>query len=220
MDTSDPILDKATFSSLYSVGSNAIVGESIVGTTSKAIARVVSRTGNDVYFVYLNGRTFNVNERIQFENSNILAPLVSLTPGRYRNITNEFRLDKGHKDQYSDYSRLVRKKEYSEPTRRLKVIFDHFDVSSTELGDGFTVLSYNQDDYQNLIPRIGRLGVRASDAIDFRPRVPYFANSLACPYDFTGRNFGSSPNIILTPNETSLIDYDIYLGRVDSVYLD
>tara|TARA_A100001201_G_scaffold143369_1_gene144725 strand:- start:1282 stop:8805 length:7524 start_codon:yes stop_codon:yes gene_type:complete len=220
LDNSDAILDKATFSSLYSVGSNAIIGESIVGTTSKAIARVVSRSGNDVYFVYLNGRTFNVNERIQFENSNILAPLTSLTPGRYRNITNEFRLDKGHKDQYSDYSRLVRKKEYSEPTRRLKVIFDHFDVSSTELGDAFTVLSYNQEDYQNLVPRIGRLGVRASDAIDFRPRVPYFANSLSCPYDFTGREFGSSPSVILTPDETSLIDYDIYLGRVDSVYLD
>ena len=220
LDASEPSLDKLTFPSLYSIGTNAIVGENIFGETSKAIARVVSRNGNDVFVVYLSERTFNINENIKFQDSNTLAPLSSFTPGRYRNITNEFRLDKGHKDQYSDYSRIVRKKQYSEPSRRLKIVFDYFDVSSTDLGDAFSVLSYHQDDYQNLIPKIGRLGVRSSDALDFRPRVPYFANSLSSPYAFSSRNFGSSPSVIVTPDTTSLINYDYYIGRVDSVYID
>ena len=42
LDSSDPTLDKIQFTSTASVHTNTIIGEHIIGSTSKAIARVVS----------------------------------------------------------------------------------------------------------------------------------------------------------------------------------
>jgi hypothetical protein len=49
-----------------------------------------------------------------------------------------------------------------------------------------------------------------------------FSSTDSSPFDFTSRttSFGSDPKLILSPNESSLIGYDYYLGRIDRVYLD
>ena len=39
------------------------------------------------------------------EESNITTEIESIIPGKYKDITNSYRLDKGQKDQYYDYWR-------------------------------------------------------------------------------------------------------------------
>ena len=62
--------------------------------------------------------------------------------------------------------------------------------------------------------------VRASDTLDFRPRVQDFSVTTSSPFDFASRNFGTDPKFVLKPGEGSLIGYDFYLPRIDRVYLD
>ena len=69
------------------------------------------------------------------------------------------------------------------------VVFDHFTVPSSDNGDVFTVLSYDSERYSRDIPRIGKRNIRASDVLDFRPRVSEFTSTTASPFDFTSRNF-------------------------------
>ena len=47
------------------------------------------------------------------------------------------------------------------------------------MGDAFTVLSYDEERYRTDIPNIGTNPIRASDTIDFRPRVPVYDPSSA-----------------------------------------
>ncbi len=223
LDSSLPSFDKLNFSSLYGISNNSIVGENIIGKNSKALARIVRKDAlypNSVEIVYLNNNKFEVDEEVTFEQSNIVAPVSSLSFGRFKNITNIFKLDKGQKNQYYDYSKLVRNANEPEPARKITIVLDHYDVSPTDSGDLFSILSYNNENYSKDIPSIGFLNIRASDTLDFRPRVSYFNSSSSSPFDFSSRNFGDGPKIIFTPNESSLINYNFYLGRIDKVYLD
>ena len=65
-------------------------------------------------------------------------------------------------------------------------------------------------------------GLRASDTIDFRPRVVPFTGS-GSPFAFNNRLFGATgnvnPSFIVTPNESSLLGYSYYLPRIDKVSL-
>jgi len=217
----DPILDTISFSSQSNVDTNAIIGENIVGKNSKAIARVVSKpSSNTLGIIYLNNNKFNTNENVQFELSNINTKIVAFTAGKYKNITNRFILDKGQKEQYYDYSKLIRRKGESEPSNRLLVIFDHYTVPSDDNGDVFTVNSYEEERFNLDIPSIGINNVRASDTLDFRPRVVPFTSSSSCPFDFSSRSFNQDPKLILTPDEGCLISYSFYLGRIDKLYLN
>ena len=135
---------------------------------------------------------------------------------KFKNITNNFNLDKGQRNEYYDYSRLVRVGSQI-PERRLLVVYDHYTVPSSDTGDVFTVLSYDSDRFSKDIPGIGPNQVRASDTLDFRPRVQDFAVTTSSPFDFASRNFGSEPKFTLKPGESSLIGYDFYLPRIDRV---
>jgi hypothetical protein len=223
LDSSLPTFDRLNFSSLYGVYNNSIVGENITGKTSNSIARIVKKDPlypNSVEIVYLNGNKFQVGEEVSFEQSNITSPIESVSFGRYKNITNIFKLDKGQKNQYYDYSKIIRNSNEQEPTKKLTIVIDHYDVSSTDSGDLFSILSYNDENYGKDIPNIGFLNIRSSDTLDFRPRVSYFSGSSSSPFDFSSRNFGNGPKVIFTPNESSLVNYNFYLGRIDKVYLD
>ena len=221
LNTSAPSLDIVSFNSIANVDVNAIIGENIVGGTSKAIARIVSKpSSNNLGIVYLNTNRFIVGENINFEESNINTALISITPGSYKNITNKFTLDKGQKEQYYDYSRLVRNSGEESPTNQLLVVFDYYTVPSGDTGDVFTVNSYDAARFSSDIPNIGKNNVRASDTLDFRPRVSVFSSTTSSPFDFASRTFGTEPKLVLSPNESSLIGYDFYLGRIDKLYLD
>jgi hypothetical protein len=221
LNTSAPVLDQITFSSIVNVNNNAIVGENIIGRDSNTVARIVTKPGsNTLGVVYLNKNRFSSNEFVIFEESNIQTTINSITPGNYRDVSSKFNLDKGQKEQYYDYSRLIRKNGESSPLKRLLVIFDYYSVSSGDSGDVFTVNSYSEERFSSDIPNIGKRNVRASDTLDFRPVVSNFTGASSSPFDFSSRTFGSEPKIIMSPNENALIGYDFYLGRIDKLVLD
>lgn len=220
LDSSSPSFDQLSFSSLYGISDNAIIGENIIGNTSKSIARIVGKSSNSVEFVYLNNNKFQVDEEVTFKESNIKAPILTISVGRYKNITSSFKFDKGQKDQYYDYSKIIRNKNETEPSKQLSIVFDRYEIPETDSGDLFSVLSYNRENYGKDIPSIGFLNIRASDTLDFRPRVSYFSGSSSSPFDFSSRNLADSLKVIFTPNESSLVSYDFYLGRIDKIYLD
>jgi len=220
LDASIPSLDTVSFSTILNIGGNAIVGENILGSESGSIARVVTRSTNSVGIVYLNSNRFNTNEVVTFKESNITGPIDFLTPGNYNDITNKFILDNGQKEQYYDYSKLIRNSGETEPSKRLLVVFDYYSVPSTDSGDVFTVASYNKEQFESFIPLIGNKNVRVTDTLDFRPKVSVFTANTSSPFDFSNRDFSSSIKLNLTPNENTIIGYDYYLGRVDKIYLN
>ena len=220
-DSSAPTLDQVQFTSSANVTTNAIIGEDILGNNSKAIARIVSKPSTNVLGIaYLNSERFLVGESVVFKDSNITTEIESITFGRYKDITNLYTLDKGQRDQYYDYSRIVRNKNTTEPSKPILIIFDYYSIPSNDNGDVFTVLSYNQERFATDVPTIGPRFVRASDTLDFRPRVSVFTVNSSSPFDFNSRNSTTEPKLILSPNESSLIGYDYYLPRIDKLYLD
>jgi len=221
LDKLNPTLDQIEFTSTANVSANAIIGENIIGNTSKAIARVVtSVSANILGIVYLNTDRFLEGESVSFEESNITTDIQSITAGNYKNITNSYNLDKGQRDQYYDYSKIVRNNNSSVPSKRLLIVFDCYTVPSTDNGDVFTVLSYDKERFSEDVPYIGPRRVRASDTLDFRPRVSVFTSTASSPFYFSSRNFDTVPRLLLAPNESSLVGYDYYLGRIDKLYLD
>ncbi len=221
LDTSSPVLDILSFSSIANVDTNAIVGENIIGSQSNAIARIVSKpSSNNLEISYLNTNRFISEETVTFEESNIQTKISAITLGSYKNITNKFTLDKGQKEQYYDYSRLVRKTGETAPSRQLLIIFDYYTVPANDTGDVFTVNSYDEKRFSEDIPSIGINNIRSTDTLDFRPRVSEFNVTTRSPFDFSSRSFGTEPKIIVSPNESALIGYDFYLGRIDRLYID
>jgi len=224
-NTADPTLDAIEFSSISNVGTDAIIGENIIGSESGAVGRVVTNNSsspssggaNKLGVVYLNQNTFIAGETVTFKESNIISTVQSITLGKYNNITDNFVLDGGQKNEYYDYSRLIRTTD-SEPSKRLLVVFDHYVVPASDTGDVFTVLSYDSDRFLNDIPTIGPNNIRASDTLDFRPRVVDYASTTASPFNFDSRTF--TTNFNLKPGESSILGYEFYLPRIDKLYLD
>jgi len=217
-----PILDQLQFSASANVDADAIIGENLIGATSQAIARVVSSpSANNLKVSYLTDDRFSVGESVTFDESNIITDIETITLGNYKDITNSYNLNKGQKDEYYDYSRLVRKKDAVEPSRQLLVLLDYYSVPGTDDGDVFTVLSYDKERFAEDIPNIGRFNIRASDTLDFRPRVSVFnpAAATGSPFDFSSRSLDDTPKLLMAPNEGSIIGYDYYLPRIDKVYL-
>ena len=146
-NTATPVLDKLTFVSGLGLDTNTIIGEKIVGQDSRAIGQIVSRTANTVDFVYLNDSVFTIGEVVKFKESGIETILQGVTVGNYVDRTSNYTLDKGHKEQYCDYSRIVRNAKSAIPSKRLLIIFDKYQVASGNSGDLFTVNSYTKERY-------------------------------------------------------------------------
>jgi hypothetical protein len=78
-NTADPTLDAIEFSSISNVGTDAIIGENIIGSESGAVGRVVTNNSsspssggvNKLGVVYLNQNTFIAGETVTFKESNI-----------------------------------------------------------------------------------------------------------------------------------------------------
>ena len=223
VDGATPTLDKLKFSASISVSDNCIVGENVIGSESGAVARVISTNAggdpNSIEVVYLNDSILTTREEVTFDESKIETFIETITLGVKKDLTNSYKLDKGQNKEFYDYSSIVRNQDVAEPTRPLLVIFDHYTIPSNDTGDIFTVLSYDDERYATDIPEIDDR-FRASDTIDFRPRVAEFTVDTKSPFDFTSRTFDSSSNIFLKPNEGSVLDYEYYLPRIDKLYLN
>ena len=219
-NTAAPVLDKLTFATGLSLDQNAIVGEKIIGQDSRAVAQIVNLTANSVEYIKLNTNNFTVGESVKFKDSSIETIIQELTPGSYIDRTANYRLDKGHRHQFCDYSRIIRRKGSAIPSRQLLVVFDAYAVGSNNTGDIFTVNSYSQDRFTNDIPTLPN-GLRVTDLLDFRPRVAAFNTSTnASPFAFSSRQFEYNYKYVVSPDETSYTGYSYYLPRIDLVTIN
>ena len=233
-DGTQPTLDNFEFTSSATVGTNVILGENFEGQSSGAVARVVTNNtsspssggANKLGIIYLNDRRFSPNEIVRFIESNITTTIEGIntlsTDANYRDITNSYSLDKGQREQYYDYSRIVRRKNSDVPSKRLLIVYDYYSVPVDDTGDVFSVLSYGQDRYTDDIPLIGQNRVRATDTLDFRPRVGAYVGVSSSPFAFTTRSsfVENSPKFLLAFNESTILGYTYYLPRIDKIYLD
>jgi hypothetical protein len=221
-DTNTPSLDKLTFVSGLGLDTNTNVGEKIVGKSSRAIGQIVNRvSATEIEFVYLNANTFSAGETVTFKETNISTNIQKVTLGNYVDRTNNYTLDKGHKKQYSDYSRIIRKDNSSIPSHKLLIIFDKYQIHSGNSGDLFTANSYTKDRYTYDIPKVGI--DRATDILDFRPRVKPFNPSSTTdksPFAYNARVFETDTSYVVAPDESSIVGYTYYLPRIDKLVIN
>ena len=224
LDSGTATLDVLGFVAGLSLDINVVPGELVIGTVSGAVARVVSAPlPESVRIVYLSQSRFEIGEQVRFTESSIITNLQLIREGNYNDITDKFTLDKGQRQQFYDYSRLVRKKGITAPTRKLLVIFDSFGVPANDKGDFYTASSYSDEVFGEYVPMLANNTVRATDTLDFRPRVSVFTSTTTSPFDFTSRKFGdvgSTAILVVAPNESMVLGYDFYVGRRDRVLLD
>jgi len=222
LDSNAPVLDKLTFLSSYNLNANSILGEQIRGLTSGAIAQIATNDSSDeVEICYLNSSKFILGESVRFLESNITADVQLITSGKYLNRTNSYKLDKGQKEQYYDFSKIVKNSDET-ISRQLLVVYNSFLVPSTDSGDVYTVKSYPENVYGNNIPEVTN-NIRCSDILDFRPRVFEFNSVNSSPFSFYSKSFSnvqSNVNLTLAPNESSLVGYSYYLPRIDRLVLN
>ena len=218
-----PTLDSLTFATGLALDQNAIIGEKIVGQTSRAFGQIVETTATTVTYVPLNDNDFAVGEEVSFKSSSLNLVIQETTPGSYVDRTDNYVLDKAHTNQIVDYSRIRRRDGFAIPTKQLQIIYNQYRVSagSTNTGDIFTVNSYTADRYKSDIPTVVN-GTRVSDLLDFRPRVRDFDASTATmsPFTYDAREFSTNYRFVVTPEETTRVGLSYYLPRVDLVTIN
>ena len=223
-NTATPVLDKLTFVSGLSLNTNTIIGEQVVGQDSRAIGQIVTAGTNTVDFVYLNDSKFAIGEVVKFKESGIETILQGIDVGNFVDRTDNYNLDKGHRQQFCDYSRIVRKERAGIPSKKLLVIFDQYQVASGNTGDLFTANSYTKERFTKDIPAVPNMEFleRATDLLDNRPRVSPFVYGGGghSPFAFTSRSFESTNPFIVTPNESSLVGFSHYLSRIDTLVIN
>ena len=223
LSASDPLLDTLVFANGLSLDTTTVKGEKFVGTESGTLATLISTpTPATVEFIYHTQSRFIEGETVLFLESNVRTPINNILIGQYNDITSGFNLDKGQREQFYDYSRLVRAKGQSAPNKKLLIVFDRFDVPASDKGDFYTANTYTSEVFKNDVPLLKDGTIRASDTLDFRPRVAPFTASDRSPFNYATRDFttvGSTTTLIVAPNESMTLGYDFYLGRRDKVLL-
>jgi hypothetical protein len=221
--TSDPQLPKLQLTSFSGPNNNQdlFIGEQIVGKTSGAVGIIVNRVGIDeVEYVYLNTFKFIEDEVIESKDSKIQALIVTKTIGD-NNITQNFVFEDGQRETILDYSRIIRKKNVIEPSRKIKIVFQNYTIDANDTGEFVTVNSYQEENFKYNIPSFNN--VRLSDNIDLRPRVAPYTPGTKSPFEFAARNFaadGQYSNYILAPDNNLILSYSYYLPRIDVVFLN
>ena len=225
LSTDDPSAPKMTLSSIDSPAgktTDLIIGEKIKGVSSGAVA-VYAETLSDsqISFVLLNDVDFREGESVNFEESNVQA-IVNTLDNPSKNITESYKFDSGQKLTIYDFGFIQRVSDKTAPTKKLKVYFTNGYFESTDEGDITIKNSYNDFNYSQDIQSVD--GVRNTDLIDIRPRVSNYSVSESdrSPLEFFGRSFDGSGNSaanVLASDESIILDYSFYLGRIDKIYL-
>ena len=216
-----PTLKLTSFTGINNNNQDFIIGEQVIGQKTGAVALVVGRVSTDTLeYVYLNLNEFSENEIIEGKESSTQAILISKTLGD-KNITQNYTLDDGQREQYYDYGKIIRKKNVSSPNKKLKIVFQNYTIDSSDTGEFITANSYSNNNFKTEVPLFG--GRRVSDYIDIRPRVSPYTLSSKSPFEFEARNFtnsGQYSQYILAPNENIVLNFSYYVGRIDSVFLN
>ena len=224
-DTSAASAPNMTLQSINSASTTTtelLIGEQIVGQTSGARA-IVSEKLNDstITFIRKTETVFVEGETIEAQESNIGAIISSIGTPSF-NISANYKFKTGQEETFYDHGRLKRKKEKSSPAKQLKIYFSSAFFDSTDTGDVVTVNSYNNFDYADEIRVVE--AYRNSDIIDIRPRVAEYTVDVdvRSPLEFFGRSFNTSGQTAantLASDESIILDYSYYQGRIDRVYL-
>lgn len=221
-DSNDPDLPKLNLSELSSNITNAVIGEKIFGSDSNTCGILVNSDGtNQIEILYRNENSFIVGEVITFEESKITAKVSAFLEGD-RNILDQYSLNENQRAEYADYSFIYRKTDTAPPSKKIKIIYSHYDFETNDDGDFVSINSYDADRYKNDLPFVD--GTIASDIIDVRPRVsPYdLSTATLSPFEFSSRVFQSSSNsspLPFTKDKNLNISYYYYLGRIDKIFL-
>lgn len=218
-----PSMSLASISGPTAKTSDLVIGESLFGQRSGAISIIVGlKSDTEIYYISKNNTPFVAGEQILFGESRVLASVVELVDGD-KEITSHYTLNPGQKSTIYDYGMIIRKSNYSSPTKSLKIYFSNLYYDSSDDGDITTANSYFSCDYSKEIDSVN--GIRLTDLIDIRPRVNSYSvseNSFS-PLEFKGRTFNASGNSAknsLASDESIDIDYSFYLGRIDRIYLN
>lgn len=111
-NSNDPVIPNFSYTNL--LGTLAI-DDVIQGDSSGSRARIVSTTSNIIYFVPVEDDVFTAGETITAPNATL--KITGSVDNGSTNITSTFDLDDGQRDQYYDYSRIVRKAGFAPPTQ-------------------------------------------------------------------------------------------------------
>lgn len=223
-DANEPELPKLTLTNFNANILNTIKGELIKGATSGAVGTLVdNNSSNQVEFVYFNEQTFQVDEKITFSESQVTANISAVSVGD-RDVLANFELFPNQKPEFADYSFLERRSDTAAPSRKLKILFNHFVLNNDDPGDFVTVDSYEKQRYTEDIPMIEGI-VPVSDIIDVRPRVVPFdvSSATASPFEYNARAFAKATNsspFNFVSDKAINLDYNYYLGRIDRIYLN
>ena len=218
---SAPTIDLSSITTASTTTTELIIGETLRGQTSGAIAVCAERLNSSkISFIYENENLFVEGETVIFAESNAQAVVSTLDAPSF-DITDSFKFTNGQENTFYDFGRIIRKSDADAPDKGLKIYFESAYYESTDEGDITTVNSYNAFDYKN-IPTVD--GLSNSDIIDIRPRVTDYtlSENSRSPLEFYGRHFngdGNSALNMLASDEAISVDFSNYLGRIDRVYV-
>jgi hypothetical protein len=217
--TSDPSLPILQITG--NTNGNYVVGERIEGQTSGAVGIIVNKISTDkLEYVYLNTIQFANDELVVGEDSKEESIIFAKTFGD-KNITQNFIFDDGQRDTFYDYSRIIRKSNIQEPSKKLRIIFQNYTIDSSDTGEFITANSYPTINFKHDVSSYEN--ARLTDYIDIRPRVAPYTLSTKSPFEFSARNFASDgqySEYTLCPGENLILSYSYYIGRIDRVFLN
>jgi len=225
LDTTNPSCPTAVLTSMNgSTGTTGdiVIGERMVGQNSGAIAIVAERlTSTQLSFIYANQTRFLEGERVRFEESTVEGTLTTLDAPS-SDISSNFTFSNGQKATHYDYGYISRKSDSVEPSKKIKIYFSNGYYNTSDNGDITTVNSYSTFDYETDLTIFN--GRKRSDILDIRPVVstPSLSEGARSPFEFKGRSYDQSGNSsanILASDETILVSFSYYLGRIDRIFL-
>ena len=210
-------------------------GERIIGSSSGSEGRIID-ISSPMEYVLTSTTDFSTVDIITGQSSGASASITAVTVGS-ENITNNYILDTGQRDNFYDIARIVKKQNASNPTGKLVVVYDYFEHGT---GDVFTVDSYidvaDQMTYED-IPTYSATKIDPDapaptgefpliDCYDFRPRVEDIAGTSATltttdevtghSFDFFSRQYdGTGSSISNVPKPDSFIqsDFEFFLPK-------
>ena len=221
-EPSSPRMELSSLDTFSTTTNDLLLGEILVGQKSGAVAVYVEKISDSIIsFVYKNDIKFVEGETVSFQESLANGVSINLESPSFE-ISSEFSFNTGQQKSFYNYGYVKRKSDFKEPSKKVKIYFTSAFHSSDDDGDITTVNSYNSFDYSKEIKSID--SIPNSDIIDIRPRTSNYEveEGKRSPLEFLGRSFsqsGNSSSNILASNETLLIDYSYFLGRIDRIFL-
>ena len=219
---SAPTMDLTSINSSSTTTGEYIIGEQIIGQVSNGIAIVAEKNDTDTLsFIYQNDNEFAEGETIISQESNIQAVITTLDSSSF-DITSNYTFTSGQEGTIYNYGTIIRNNDANSPAKKIKVYFESAYYESTDDGDITTTNSYDTFNYSTEVQSVN--GVRNTDMIDIRPRVSDYTvtEGAVSPLTFAGRSFdgaGNSAANMLASDESIVLDFSYYLGRIDRVFL-